>query len=409
MDGGSKDVGSTPEEEIQKPQGIGRRSFLGKGLKLGTAGIFAATGGLGILGWLEGGKTKAASQSSNRQTATSAPSPLPTSTPTPERPEFEDPVEARVKQMTDEERDIYRSVVKNPIFANCTPLEKLVALDYVKPQVLYYKDETGAYKKRAEKTMRWSKSVETYYKVAIDEIIKYKEGLNPILTDPNFKDLILSLIFVESEGEADEIGADGDRGLCQLLPSTIQEIARRRGKSVDTADMIDPALNVRYAISHLNESLNNFKDLGIALWVYNLGHGNMINLFEAYFKGDRSDYYDRVTKVLNGEKLDEFEKPDPKTKKDNRPEPAKVIDHLGVDFITLINSNGVKKWLKERGEDPNPKKRIGKDTDKYVTRIAAAGYLIDFVKSKSKAARLRPVESTTNIVSNHKVPERHDA
>lgn len=381
MDEGNKDIPTY----FKKP--VSRRKFLVKSAKQAVAGTAVAV--LGSAVFVPDPETGDNSSISASQESISISRPAPTLTPTPERPKFEDPVEARVKQMTDEEKDIYGSVVKNPIFARCSPLEKLVAFDHVKLQVLQSKGSTGnAYENDAKRVLKLE-NIDLYYQIAIDEIIKYKENLNPMLKNPAFKDLILSLIFVESKGLKDVIGKSGDMGLCQLLPSTMEGIAKRRGKSITPEIMLDPVVNVRYGITHLNDQLNNFKDLGVALWTYNIGHGNMVDLIETYFKGDRPDYADRVSRVINGEKIDEFEKPDPKTKLDSRPPLAKIVDHLGLDLVTLLNSGSVRNWLeKAKNREKNP---VGKATEFYVTRVAAANYLLDTFK-KINSASVKMVE-----------------
>ncbi|MCL5970288.1 MAG: transglycosylase SLT domain-containing protein [Patescibacteria group bacterium] len=369
MDGGIKD---TP---------ISRRELLKKTGKLAIP--VAATAVLGTAAFLPDSKTGAGLSTA----VTLEPTPAPT--PIPEKPKFEDPVESRVKQMKGEDLDIYKSVIKNPIFERCSPLEKLVAFDHVKLQVLQAKGSTeDAYELDAKRVLDKNNiNIDLYYQIAIDEITKYKENLNPILKDPAFKDLMLSLIFVESKGDANEIGVSGDMGLCQLLPGTMEGIAKKRGKTITPEVMLDPAVNVRYGIAYLNEQLNNFKDAGIALWTYNMGHGNMVELIEAYFKGDRPDYFDRVSRVIKGEKINEFEKPDPETKTDNRAPLVKIVDHLGLDLVTLLNSRSVSNWLIEaKKRRTNP---VGKDTELYATRVAAANYLLNLQRQKGSLASVK--------------------
>jgi soluble lytic murein transglycosylase-like protein len=75
---------------------------------------------------------------------------------------------------------------------------------------------------------------------------------------------------VESGYNPDVIGADGEIGLMQVLPST----ARMMGFTGSLAELARPEINIRYGVSYLAAAWNRAgKDLCTAVMKYRAGHG----------------------------------------------------------------------------------------------------------------------------------------
>ncbi|HLF09956.1 MAG TPA: transglycosylase SLT domain-containing protein [Gammaproteobacteria bacterium] len=85
--------------------------------------------------------------------------------------------------------------------------------------------------------------------------------------------LIYGVIRQESLFRADAVSPAGAMGLAQLLPETARRIAREWQQPIpQPADLLDPAVNVRLAASHLRTLIDRFDDqLVVALAGYNAG------------------------------------------------------------------------------------------------------------------------------------------
>src|SRR3984893_7880127 len=97
------------------------------------------------------------------------------------------------------------------------------------------------------------------------ELIKQeaeRTGLNPALID--------AVIKVESDYRPDTIGAAGEIGLMQVLPST----ARLLGFGGTDQELAEPATNIRLGVTYLAKAWNLAQgDLCRALMKYRAGHG----------------------------------------------------------------------------------------------------------------------------------------
>jgi soluble lytic murein transglycosylase len=85
--------------------------------------------------------------------------------------------------------------------------------------------------------------------------------------------LLYGVIRQESLFRADAVSPAGAMGLAQLLPETARHIAREWQQPVPRpTDLLDPAVNVKLAASHLRSLVDRFDDqLVVALAGYNAG------------------------------------------------------------------------------------------------------------------------------------------
>jgi soluble lytic murein transglycosylase len=89
--------------------------------------------------------------------------------------------------------------------------------------------------------------------------------------------LIAAVIYQESGYREKVVSERGAVGLMQVRPETAEEIARRTGgESFETADLKDPAINIRYGTEQLRHLLEVYDDdLTAALAAYHAGMGNV--------------------------------------------------------------------------------------------------------------------------------------
>jgi soluble lytic murein transglycosylase-like protein len=84
--------------------------------------------------------------------------------------------------------------------------------------------------------------------------------------------LVVAIIDVESDFDEEAVSARGARGLMQIKPSTLHELAQRQGLKLTRDEVAsDPALCVRLGIRYLKQLHQSFGDLELALMAYNAG------------------------------------------------------------------------------------------------------------------------------------------
>jgi soluble lytic murein transglycosylase-like protein len=84
--------------------------------------------------------------------------------------------------------------------------------------------------------------------------------------------LVVAIIDVESDFDEEAVSARGARGLMQIKPSTLYELAQRQGLKLTRDEVAsDPALCVRLGIRYLKQLHQSFGDLELALMAYNAG------------------------------------------------------------------------------------------------------------------------------------------
>ena len=88
--------------------------------------------------------------------------------------------------------------------------------------------------------------------------------------------LLAAVIYAESRFDPNARSAAGAVGLMQLLPDTARGIALRTGGTrFVVADLRDPEINVRYGSWYLDNLLDRYSDIELALAAYHAGQGNV--------------------------------------------------------------------------------------------------------------------------------------
>lgn len=96
----------------------------------------------------------------------------------------------------------------------------------------------------------------------------YKYNLDPFL--------VLAVIKTESNFNEDAESSKGAKGLMQIMDSTGEWIASKVGVDDFNPNMLYEAeVNVEFGCWYLNNLLNEFDDLSLALAAYNGGSGNV--------------------------------------------------------------------------------------------------------------------------------------
>ena len=88
--------------------------------------------------------------------------------------------------------------------------------------------------------------------------------------------LLAAVIYQESKFDAGAESRSGAIGLMQLTPATAHGIAVRTGGSrFETADLLNPEINIRYGSWYLANLFRKYGDERLVLAAYNAGQGNV--------------------------------------------------------------------------------------------------------------------------------------
>ena len=114
-------------------------------------------------------------------------------------------------------------------------------------------------------------------------------------------ELLAAVIYQESKFDPAARSRSGAVGLMQLRPETAHGIATRTGGGAfETADLLDPEINVRYGSWYLRHLLDKYDDETLALAAYNAGQGN-VDAWREEGRGiafaETRDYVDRVREL----------------------------------------------------------------------------------------------------------------
>lgn len=126
--------------------------------------------------------------------------------------------------------------------------------------------------------------------------------------DPN---LVFAVIKTESSFQPDVVSRAGAMGLMQVLPTTAEWIAWRRGFSYDSERILEPAYNIDlgcYLLSYLLEHYDS--DLTLAVAAYNAGVGNVDKWLNSdeYYDGKKLSIPFSETRNYVEKVLDSYEK-----------------------------------------------------------------------------------------------------
>ena len=117
------------------------------------------------------------------------------------------------------------------------------------------------------------------------------------------KELIYSIIFIESSGNHLAVGKDGEIGLMQLLPATAQ---------IDKNSLLDPEINILAGTKYLKQILDNPKENKLrydkiairynsGYYAYDCGNrlnGNTDNVLNKLLESNNLASYNYVLKLL---------------------------------------------------------------------------------------------------------------
>ena len=106
---------------------------------------------------------------------------------------------------------------------------------------------------------------------------KYEEIVNKYSYEYNLDPfLVLAVIKTESNFNTEAESSKGAKGLMQIMDSTGEWIASKLEiRNFNTNMLYEPEINIEFGCWYLNNLLNEFGDLSLALAAYNGGSGNV--------------------------------------------------------------------------------------------------------------------------------------
>lgn len=142
-------------------------------------------------------------------------------------------------------------------------------------------------------------SVTVFYKEEIKNAA-HRYGLEPAF--------VAAVVKTESGFDKDAVSVDGAIGLMQVLPTTGEWIAWRRGLEFDKDKLYDPEVNLDYGCWLLNFLLERYGgNEKYALIAYNAGYGRLDEWLKTYIDengvlteipyAETRNYVDRITRL----------------------------------------------------------------------------------------------------------------
>lgn len=117
------------------------------------------------------------------------------------------------------------------------------------------------------------------------------------------KELVYSIIKVESDYKKDAVSKSGALGLMQILPSTARWIAKELGEEYSKENMFDPKVNIRFGCFYLRYLFNKFEKQEIVICAYNAGEGKVFDWVEnGALNRNKIDYEETKNYLVKVEK-----------------------------------------------------------------------------------------------------------
>ena len=90
-------------------------------------------------------------------------------------------------------------------------------------------------------------------------------------------ELVAAVVWTESKFDASAVSGKGACGLMQLMPSTAEWCAAKKGIDYSDEMLFDPKYNIELGTFYLKYLMNKFGDETLAVAAYNAGEGNVTN------------------------------------------------------------------------------------------------------------------------------------
>jgi len=87
--------------------------------------------------------------------------------------------------------------------------------------------------------------------------------------------LVLSVIKVESNFNADAVSSKNAKGLMQIKDDTFEFVCEKYDLDLSGSDIFDAEKNIIVGITYLGYLYEKYKDIDLALCAYNAGEGNI--------------------------------------------------------------------------------------------------------------------------------------
>ena len=107
------------------------------------------------------------------------------------------------------------------------------------------------------------------------------------------KDIIYSVIKVESNYSYEAVSSKGAVGLMQIMPDTFEWLLTKTGEDHDISKLYDPAVNIKYGVYYLSMLYDELAVWDTVYAAYNGGIGNV----RKWLKDDQHTTNGRLTDI----------------------------------------------------------------------------------------------------------------
>lgn len=241
----------------------------------------------------------------------------------------------------------FQDDIFDEVLNNASPQNRELAILQIKAEGEKY--EKKDYKEEVDykQTVSALENYGEYIRLQAEE-----KGLDPRL--------LIGMMYTESRGDPNAVSEIGAAGLFQIR----EDVARFHG--YDPNDRFDPYINAEIAAVHMQYLNGLFGNVGIAMWAFHAGEGNVMRALE-YYREENIDRYQSEDGEGFKNKPGDYEATLGTKELARRLEIEEGLREVAqsISVYDLLNSESVKTNVIETLQ-------LADDTTEYINRIKAA-------------------------------------